>query len=132
MRDTPPFDDEFVRLQARPGEEWAAARMRLERQYQRRITPAPGCKACEARLEHLKRLADSTRKQAQALLDKINEASAPVDRLSYAIEAQAYLRVCRTLKLLREDELVALESKAHISRSKAEVDIEHLLKRPTP
>lgn len=58
---------------------------------------------------------------------KSEAAITPFDRYSLAVEAQAYLKACRALKLLGNEELVPMETTASINRSRAEVEIERLL-----
>lgn len=129
MIDKPPFDDEYIRLHARPGEEWEDARLRLTLQHRRRHAPGPACRACAERIVYMRGLGESTRKHAKALLERVDQTLIVLDRYTYAIEAQAYLKVCRSLKLIPEQELLEMEKKAYSCRRKAELEIEALLVR---
>ncbi|HFK2002916.1 TPA: hypothetical protein ACGW3W_002211 [Pseudomonas aeruginosa] len=127
MIDKPPFDDEYIRLHARPGEEWEDARLRLTLQHRRRLAPGPACRACAERIAYMKGLGESTRKHAMALLERVDKTLIVMDRYTYAIEAQAYLKVCRSLKLMSDQELLEMDQKAFNCRRKAELEIQGLL-----
>lgn len=112
MTEEYPYSDAYLRMHARPGEEWEDVRQRLLHEGIPSPTPRASCKACVETQRKADQTAKEAREELSVLMENLMSKTQPFDRLWDAMEALSYMKVCLQMGLIDLADVLPLQRTA--------------------